>query len=71
MSKLKMTIWSKCVLLIIGVIFYPDEDGNVLDIQADMIGPSKYIVYNFDIQIWLLIIFSIYMLNFNSVWFSN
>jgi len=31
------------VISYIGVIFHPDEDGNVLDIQADMIGPSKYI----------------------------
>jgi len=25
-----------------GVIFYPNEDGDVLDIQADILGPGKY-----------------------------
>jgi len=25
----------------IGVIFYPNEDGDVMDIQADIIGPRK------------------------------
>ena len=25
----------------IGIIFYPNEDGDVTDIQADIIGPRK------------------------------
>lgn len=28
-------------LFIIGVIFYQNEDGDVFDMQADIIGPSK------------------------------
>jgi hypothetical protein len=27
---------------LLGIIFYPNEDGDVTDIQADIIGPRKY-----------------------------
>ena len=27
---------------ILGIIFYQNEDGDVLDIQADIIGPGEY-----------------------------
>ena len=31
-----------CYFWYLGVIFYQNEDGDVLDIQADIIGPCKY-----------------------------
>ena len=30
------------LICFLGIIFYPNEDGDVTDIQADIIGPRKY-----------------------------
>lgn len=32
------------LFLIIGVIFHQNEEGNVTDIQADIVGPCKYYI---------------------------
>ena len=32
-----------CYIKNIGVIFYQNEEGDVTDIQADIIGPGKYL----------------------------
>lgn len=29
-------------VFLLGIIFYPNEEGDVMDIQADIIGPRKY-----------------------------
>lgn len=40
-SKHKNIVDYSCYIHVVGVIFYQNEDGDVTDIQADIIGPGK------------------------------
>ena len=53
--KIKNYIYNK-FFLYIGVIFYQNEDGDVTDIQADIIGPGNYIFLS-KLHIYFLVIF--------------